>query len=100
MEQVQLFKAKLDALRQTEMDISDRKNVVSSRLQEITSVLVNFESESDQINVAKTEEKRASIISQINAANQTIGAAKQQLRLAMSALLILRPTNCCFAENE
>lgn len=76
MEQVQLFKAKLDALRQTEMDISDRKTVVSSRLQEITSALVNFESESDQINVAKTEEKRASIISQINAANQTIGAAK------------------------
>ncbi len=76
MEQVQLFKAKLDALRQTEMDISDRKTVVLSRLQEITSALVNFESESDQINVAKTEEKRASIISQINAANQTIGAAK------------------------
>ena len=76
MEQVQLFKAKLDALRQTEMDISDRKTVVSSRLQEITSALVNFESENDQINVAKTEEKRASIISQINAANQTIGAAK------------------------
>lgn len=76
MEQVQQFKAKLDELRQTEMDISARKTVASGRLQEITSTLANFESESDQINVAKTEEKRASIISRINAANQTIGAAK------------------------
>ncbi len=76
MEQVQLFKSKLDELRQTEIDISARKTVASGRLQEITSALANFESESGQINVAKTEEKRASIISQNNAANQTIGAAK------------------------
>jgi len=76
IEQVYLFKEKLDELRQIEMDIAARKTAVVGRLQEITSALSNFENESDQINVAKIEEKRASIINQINAANQTIGAAK------------------------
>lgn len=54
-EDVQLFKAKLDELRQIEMDISARKTDSSNRLQEITSIVANFGSESDQFNVSEIE---------------------------------------------
>jgi len=74
-EQAKRFKKELTALRQREMDIEARKNVAVERLQQITSVLSNFESESGQLNVAKTEAERTSIIQRINAANQSIGAA-------------------------
>ena len=44
-------------------------------MQQITSALSNFESESGQLNVAKTEAERTAIIQRINVANQAIGAA-------------------------
>ena len=75
LEQAQNFKKELASLRQREMDIEERKNVASQRLQQITSTLSNFESESGQLNVAKTEAERTAIIQRINVANQAIGAA-------------------------
>lgn len=75
LEQAQNFKKELESLRQREMDIEERKNVASQRLQQITSTLSNFESESGQLNVAKTEAERTAIIQRINVANQAIGAA-------------------------
>lgn len=75
LERTQNFKKELASLRQREMDIEERKNVASQRLQQITSTLSNFESESGQLNVAKTEAERTAIIQRINVANQAIGAA-------------------------
>lgn len=75
LEQARLFKKELDSLRQREMDIEERKKVATARLQQITSALSNFESESGQLNVAKTEAERTAIIQRINVANQAIGAA-------------------------
>lgn len=75
LEQAQLFKKELDSLRQREIDIEERKKVATARLQQITSALSNFESESGQLNVAKTEAERTAIIQRINVANQAIGAA-------------------------
>ena len=75
LERTQNFKKELASLRQREMDIEERKNVASQRLQQITSTLSNFESESGQLNVAKTEAERTAIIQIINVANQAIGAA-------------------------
>lgn len=63
LEQARLFKKELDSLRQREMDIEERKKVATARLQQITSALSNFESESGQLNVAKTEAERTAIIS-------------------------------------
>ena len=57
------------------MDIEARKKAAVDRLHQITSSLSNFESESGQLNVAKTEVERTSIIQRINTANQAIGAA-------------------------
>ena len=75
LERTQNFKKELASLRQREMDIEERKNVASQRLQQITSTLSNFESESGHLNVAKTEAERTAIIQRINVANQAIGAA-------------------------
>lgn len=75
LEQARFFKKELDSLRQREMDIEERKKVATARLQQITSALSNFESESGQLNVAKTEAERTAIIQRINVANQAIGAA-------------------------
>ncbi len=74
-EQAKRFKKELADLRQREMDIEARKKAAVDRLQQITSALSNFESESGQLNVAKTEAERTSIIQRINTANQAIGAA-------------------------
>lgn len=74
-EQAKQFKKELADLRQREMDIEARKKAAVDRLQQITSALSNFESESGQLNVAKTEAERTGIIQRINAANQAIGAA-------------------------
>lgn len=74
-EQAKRFKKELADLRQREMDIEARKKAAVDRLQQITSALSNFESESGQLNVAKTEAERTGVIQKINAANQAIGAA-------------------------
>lgn len=75
LEQAQKFKEILANMRQREMDIEARKKKVLARLQQIASSLANFESESGELDVAKTEAERTLVISQINAANQAIGAA-------------------------
>jgi len=75
VEQAQKFKEVLGELRQREMDIEARKKAVLARLQQIASALANFESESGELDVAKIEAERTKVISQINTANQAIGAA-------------------------
>lgn len=74
-EQAKRFKSELANLHQREIDIEARKKNVTERLQQITSILSNFESESGQLNVAKTEAERTNVIGGINVANQAIGAA-------------------------
>lgn len=80
------FKKSLEALRQREYDLEERKNAASVRLQQITSALSNFETESGQLNVAKVESERTVVIHAINAANQAIGAANSTISFSKDRL--------------
>lgn len=86
MEQAQQFKQVLAGLRQREMDIEARKKAVTVRLQQIAAALANFESESGELDVAKVEAERTTVISQINTANQAIGAAQNAISVCNDRL--------------
>lgn len=79
IEQSHKFKETLDFLRQREMDISSRKREAEDRLRQITALLTNYESESDEMNVSQLEIERSNIINQISTANQAIGAARTNI---------------------
>ena len=80
LDEAQNFKKKLDEIRQTEVDLAAQRNEITTRLQEIASMLSNFESTCGSVNVSKTEAQRAEKIQQLNYANQVIGATKQQIQ--------------------
>lgn len=80
LDEAQNFKKKLDEIRQTEVDLAAQRNEITTRLQEIASMLSNFESTGGSVNVSKTEAQRAEKIQQLNYANQVIGATKQQIQ--------------------
>ena len=73
------YKQERNQLQQEELDIKARKQKAVSRLAEINSVLSNYKSEKEYIDVAGTERRRSEVNDQIEALSRTIGASTSTL---------------------
>ena len=65
IEKAKSFKHNYEEIRQNDIDISRREKEKTERLKEISSMLSNFDSENDQVNVAKLEQKRTDVSNKI-----------------------------------
>ena len=74
------YKNARNQLNQEEIDISARKDKITQRLTEINSYLSNYDSGEESFDVAKAENRRTEVNSQIDNANRSIGAAESTIR--------------------
>ena len=79
IEKAKSFKHNYEEIRQNDIDISRREKEKTERLKEISSMLSNFDSENDQVNVAKLEQKRTDVSNKIRHATETIGSVKKSI---------------------
>ena len=74
------FKEKLNELRQDGDDIKARKDATATRIQEISSLLTNYGSENDHLNIAKIEAKRKSVRDRLKDLNTSSGLIRNDIK--------------------